>query len=176
MIAPLLVLGYGNPARGDDGLGPAFVEHLASRAGAAVARGDLALLAEVQLQPEHALDLVGRRCVVFVDASAAGDTAVELRPLTPARNATFTTHVLSPQAVLHVFATIEGAPPPEAWLLAIRGERFGLGDAMSAAGRRNLEAALSAFTARWGVAAGETGRAPADFALQLSLLPPPRCA
>jgi len=68
MTAPLLVFGWGNPSRGDDALGPLFVERLrgmAERAGL----GGMEFLEDYQLQVEHALDLVGRVRVLFVDAS-----------------------------------------------------------------------------------------------------------
>ena len=67
--APLLVLGVGNPSRGDDALGPLFIERAAEALKERVAAGELELLTDFQLQIEHALDLEGRRRVVFVDAS-----------------------------------------------------------------------------------------------------------
>jgi hypothetical protein len=49
---------------------------------------------------------------------------------------------MSPQAVLKVYSDIDDGAPPPCWLLAIRGERFELGEALSESARASLEAAL----------------------------------
>jgi hypothetical protein len=66
---PLLVLAIGNPSRGDDALGPLFASARGELARRRDRRGQVELLTDFQLQIEHALDLVGRARVVFVDAS-----------------------------------------------------------------------------------------------------------
>jgi hydrogenase maturation protease len=68
MPAPLLVIGIGNPSRGDDALGPLFIERVEILLADELARGQIELLTDFQLQLEHALDLAGRARVVFVDA------------------------------------------------------------------------------------------------------------
>src|SRR5450830_1062984 len=65
-VAPLLVFGWGNLSRGDDALGPLCIERLRALAAPATA---VDYLDDYQLQIEHALDLVGRQRVLFVDAS-----------------------------------------------------------------------------------------------------------
>ncbi len=146
MTASLLILAYGNPSRGDDALGPELARR--ARALLAVRPG---LLAEVQedfqLQIEHSLDLVGRELVLFVDASEACPAPFQLLRLAPARDASWSTHALSPEAVLHVFGETQRREPPAAFLLAVRGEAFSLGEPLSPAARSNLEAA-AAFLAR----------------------------
>jgi hydrogenase maturation protease len=127
MTAPVLVFGWGNPSRGDDALGPLFVERLKTWAGqAAVGRVDF--LDEYQLQIEHALDLVGRTAVLFVDASIDCTTPFQTTSLRAARDASFTSHALSPESVMEVYRDLSRAEPPPCTLLAIRGRRFGLGD------------------------------------------------
>jgi hypothetical protein len=59
---------------------------------------------------------------------------------------------MSPQAVLKVFADIDDGEPPPCWLLAIRGERFELGEDLSESARQSLQAALQ-LAADW-IAAG----------------------
>jgi hypothetical protein len=51
---------------------------------------------------------------------------------------------MSPQAVLKVFADIDDGEPPPCWLLAIRGERYELGEPLSDAAQQALQAALLA--------------------------------
>ena len=138
MTAPLLVFGWGNASRGDDALGPLFIERLR-----ALALPGVECLDDYQLQPEHALDLVGRGGVLFVDASHTCRAPFEVTALQPQRDASFSSHAMSPAALLQAFVDVHGSVPPPATLLAIRGERFGLGEPMSEAAQAHLEAALS---------------------------------
>ncbi len=143
----VLVFGVGNPSRGDDAIGPLFIERAREMFADEIAKGDLELLTDFQLQVEHALDLTNRDCVVFVDASVSAAAPFEYGPVEAALEPSFSTHVLSPEEVLETYRTITGTPPP-AWVLAIRGESFELGDALSPAAAANLDAALSFLRAR----------------------------
>jgi hydrogenase maturation protease len=138
MTAPTLVFGWGNASRGDDALGPLFVERLR-----AAAPPGVECLDDYQLQPEHALDLAGRERVLFVDASVVAAPPFEVSVLLPTHDTSFTTHALSPQAMLQVFRDIYGTNPPPCTLLAIRGQRFELGEPPGAEALAHLEAALS---------------------------------
>lgn len=152
MTAPTLVFGWGNPSRGDDALGPQFVEHFTALAARHPEWGEVECLTDFQLQVEHALDLQGRQRVLFVDASIDAPVPCSLQRIEAARDASFTTHAMSPQAVLKVFADIDDDEPPPCWLLAIRGERFELGEELSETARQSLQAALQ-LAADW-VSAG----------------------
>jgi hydrogenase maturation protein HypF len=145
--APLLVLGIGNPSRGDDAIGPSFIERASVAFAAEIARGEIELVTDFQLQIEHALDVEGRQRVVFVDASVRAAPPFELSRLSAQRDASVSTHAMSPAAVLETFRAVVGEPP-EAWVLAIRGERFELGEPLSAQARAHLDAALDAFVAQ----------------------------
>jgi hydrogenase maturation protease len=126
MTTPLLVFGWGNPSRGDDALGPLFVERLKALAGGEIA-GQVEFLEEYQLQIEHALDLVGRTAVLFVDASFDCIVPFQTTTLRAARDASFTTHALSPESLMHVYVTLNECEPPPCTLLTIRGRKFELG-------------------------------------------------
>ena len=152
MTAPTLIFGWGNPSRGDDALGPLFVEHFTALAARHPEWGEVECLTDFQLQVEHALDLQGRRRVLFVDASVDAPAPCSLARIEAARDASFTTHAMSPQAVLKVYADIVDGEAPPCWLLAIRGERFELGEGLSDTARQSLQAALQ-LAADW-VAAG----------------------
>ncbi|MDS4069737.1 MAG: hydrogenase maturation protease [Candidatus Competibacter sp.] len=143
----MLILAVGNPSRGDDALGPLFLERLTTAREQRGGWDDVELLADFQLQIEHAVDLESRALVLFVDASVSGPGPFEFARLQPARDASYTSHALSPAAVLHVYQQINHAPPPPAFQLAIRGERFELGEPLSAVAEVNLAAALE-FTDR----------------------------
>ena len=144
--APVLVFTWGNPSRGDDALGPVLYDRLLARQSA----GDLPgvdLLTDFQLQIEHALDLRERDRVVFVDASVDVSAPFDFQPLQAERDVSFTTHAMSPGAILSVFAQVEQHSPPAAFLLSIRAYEFALGQPLSADARRHLDAACE-FIAR----------------------------
>lgn len=142
MPAPLLVIGWGNLARGDDALGPLCLERLAAALPRALLT-EVELLVEHQLQPEHALDLLGRARLLFVDCHAALSQPVEVRALQPQRDASAFSHALSPAALLQVYQQLYASAPPPATLLALRGESFGLGEPPSAAGLAALDAGVA---------------------------------
>jgi hydrogenase maturation protease len=135
--APLLVFGWGNPSRGDDALGPLFVERIE-----ALRLPGVACLTDFQLQVEHALDLKGRSRILFVDACAHTATFSAQR-IAPNRDATFSTHAISPQSVMQTYVDLEKEEPPPCWLLAIGGCSFELGEPLSAQAATNLQAALT---------------------------------
>jgi hydrogenase maturation protease len=138
-----LILACGNPSRGDDALGSLFLERLAALREQRGDWDDVELLTDFQLQIEHAVDLEGRALVLFVDASFSCPPPFQFTRLEPARDTSYTSHALSPAAVLHVYEQINHAPPPPAFLLAICGERFELGESLSPAAEANLAAALA---------------------------------
>ena len=139
--APVLVLAIGNPSRGDDALGPLAAQRLTE-----LDLPGVEVLTDFQLQVEHALDLLGRRLVVFVDAAASGSGPYELRPLEPRADVRHTSHSLSPAAVLDAYLRLTGNAPPSSCLLAIRGYGFELGAPLTAAASANLQVALASLT------------------------------
>jgi hydrogenase maturation protease len=138
MTAPVLVFGWGNASRGDDALGPCLIERLVALDWPA---GAVEFLDDYQLQVEHALDLHGRRAVLFVDASRSCAAPFGVSSPGPARDASFSTHALSPAALLQVYEGLYHQPPPPCTLLAIRGQCFDLGSAPSVAAINHLKAA-----------------------------------
>ena len=157
MAAATLVFGWGNPSRGDDALGPLFIERFEALAAGHPEWGNIECLTDFQLQVEHTLDLQGRQRILFVDASADLEAPCRLTPVLPRRDDSFTSHALSPQALLHAYREVEGVEPPPATLLAIRGDLFELGAPLSPSATQSLETALSE-AGRW--LADQTGAAP----------------
>jgi hydrogenase maturation protease len=138
--AHVVLLGCGNPSRGDDALGPALLarvrQWLADRPDL-----DIHIVEDFQLQVEHALDVVDADLVLFVDADASAHAPFCLRRATDARDGSYTSHELSPEALLHVVREITGHSPPPSWVLGVRGEQFKLGEAMSTNALGHLEVA-----------------------------------
>ena len=139
--APVLILTYGNPSRGDDALGPAMFDLLEKYQRETGKLDEVELFTDFQLQIEHAVDLEQRHSVLFIDASISCSAPFELHHLKAQRDDSFTTHAMSPAAVLAVYQQINHQEPPPASLLSIRAYEFGLGRAMSEHARANLQKA-----------------------------------
>ena len=117
--AKILVLGYGNPGRGDDGLGPS--------AAAAVEAADL---------------LARHDVVVFIDAATEGLEPFSFRRIQPGPAVMFSTHSATPEGVL-TLADELFHESPEAFVLGIRGYEFNeFREELSARARANLAAAV----------------------------------
>jgi hydrogenase maturation protease len=131
----VLVIGYGNTLRGDDGIGPAVAE-------AVVEMGlpGVRVLVEHQLTPELAADLAESRLTVFVDA-AVGDKAVTAVRLVAATAGEVMTHAVDPSGLLALALAAYGRTP-EAWLVTAAGADFGFRDGLSPTGTGNALEAL----------------------------------
>lgn len=137
MTDRVLIYGYGNPGRLDDGLGPALVRDLAARG----LDGPVTLESAYQLQVEDAALVADHRVVVFADADTAGPGPFELRRLAPRPAVAFSTHSVAPEAVLALAREHFGGET-EGYILAIRGYEFDdFGERLSPDARRNLAAA-----------------------------------
>ncbi|MDD2844512.1 MAG: hydrogenase maturation protease [Rhodoferax sp.] len=147
MTATILVLAWGNLSRGDDALGPLCLAALRAQLPDTL-QNQVEFLEDYQLQIEHALDLIGRNKVLFIDASLSCTAPFETTELHAAQDASFTTHALSPQALLQVYLDVQGSPPPPCTLLAIRGEKFELGEAPGPAALAHLNSAV-AWASQW---------------------------
>ena len=127
MIQPILLLGYGNPSRGDDAVGPLLLEAIAEQ----IDPTQIELITDFQLQIEHALDMQHRQLVLFIDASVACKTGFSFSELEPAKDNSYSTHAISPAAVLDVYQTITKQSPPASFLLTIQAQQFELGTGLS---------------------------------------------
>jgi len=131
-----LVVGYGNPGRLDDGLGPALVDAL-EREGIEGA----CVQSDYQLSAEHAAEIAAHTDVVFVDAAVAGRAPFFLRRVMPRAATSFTTHAMRPEAVLALAADTLGWGGA-GYLLGIRGYAFNeYREELSGPARENLLAA-----------------------------------
>jgi hydrogenase maturation protease len=120
-----LVIGYGNPLRGDDAAGQIVAERVEQWQLPSVA----ALCAH-QLLPELAEPLAGAACAIFVDASLQHAQHVCVQAIAPAvRNAALG-HVTDPRELLALAEMLYGACP-RAWCVHIPALQFGFGAELS---------------------------------------------
>jgi hydrogenase maturation protease len=128
--AGVLIVGYGNPLRSDDGVGWHAARRLATDPRLAGAR----VLAHHQLAPELAEDVSQASLVVLVDAAAEGDPGsvsvrqIEPRPATPA----IWSHHLDPETLAGLAEALYGAIPPIV-LVSVAAATFAEGDGLSSA-------------------------------------------
>lgn len=139
--APLLILACGNPSRGDDALGLRLLELLEADRATGQIQTQFETVTDYQLQIEHALDLDARELVLFVDAAVSGTSPFEFTRLHPQQDRSFSSHALSPAAVLAVYEQVTSVAPPPAFQLAVLGHRFELGEGVSQRAVNHLAAA-----------------------------------
>ena len=150
----LLVYGYGNPGRQDDGLGILFAE----RCGRLFEdRPDFRVETDYQLNIEDADLISGFRQVVFADASMAGtspdgseieagsrESGFYFYRIRPAVTVSFSTHAMAPGSVLALCGELYGRVP-ECRMMRISGRAWEFNAEPTAEALRNLEKAWEFF-------------------------------
>jgi hydrogenase maturation protease len=119
----ILVIGYGNTLRKDDGIGRYVVEHLSPQP-------YLKVLSVHQLTPELAADIAEVKGVIFVDVVISSETKVQTQLLTPNLNPSSFGHSLHPEALLSLTQTLYQTIPV-AWWVLIPGQDFAFGESFS---------------------------------------------
>ena len=132
----LLVLGYGNTLRRDDGVGPKTAEAIS-----ALNLPGVEALAYPLLTPELAEPISQAQRVVFVDAATDAPNEVQLRKLAPAANSQIMAHAANPDTLLAVARDLFGHTP-EAWVLAIPVEDMSIGETLTPFAQRGLATAI----------------------------------
>lgn len=126
-MASVLVLGYGNTLRGDDGIGWRAAVMLSA---ASLGR-DVEVRALHQLAPELADSLWTVTRVLFVDATRKGEVGeVACRRVEPDAGDAGFTHQVTPSTLLALTRQLHGVAP-EAFELSLCGESFDLSDQLS---------------------------------------------
>lgn len=128
-MARILILGYGNPLRSDDGLGWQIAVELfrANRS------PDIEVLPCHQLTPELADPVSRAELVLFIDCARDGQPGelrcdeVQVRSVSESF-----THNLAPAALLGLSSELYGSCP-RAYLLTICGQNFEPGESLSSA-------------------------------------------
>ncbi len=137
-MSRVLLVGYGNPGRLDDGLGPAAAAHVER-----LALPEVTVLTDYQLQVELAEELRHHELVLFADAAVSGAEPFEVREVTPAEDLSFSTHSLSPAQLLGLGRRLFRADC-RGFTIGIRGHEFdAFGERLSARACENLAAAVA---------------------------------
>lgn len=121
----LVVFAWGNVSRGDDGIGPLLAEKLR-----ALQLHELVVIEDFQLNIEHVMDFNGMTPLLFIDASVAIEKGIAVERIEASGDGNFSTHAISPRALLNVYRETTGDAPPDAFLLHVAASEFGLGESL----------------------------------------------
>ena len=135
--AGVLVVGYGNTLRGDDGVGP----RVAAAVDALHLPGVRTLVCQ-QLSPEHAAPVALARTVIFVDAAVDAPREVRLRRLEPADTTQLLAHAADPRTLLALSRDVFGHVP-HAWWLTLPALRMEFSEALSPEAERSVASAVA---------------------------------
>ncbi len=131
-----LIIGFGNPGRIDDGLGPLCIENLKKLN---LNRKYFTLDSDYQLTLEMALDISRHDKIIFIDANVEGETPFCFEKVAEVQHEGFGTHSISPGALMQLANCIYNKKP-EAWILGIRGYSFNdFGEYLSEKAKVNLQ-------------------------------------
>ena len=134
----VLVIGYGNPGRLDDGLGPAFAAAFEK-----LGLPGVTVESAYQLAVEDARTLADHDVVVFVDASLTAPEPFSFERVEPNAAGNFSSHIVEPGGVVALAQQLYKATA-EAYALGIRGHVFDeFGETLSEQAEANMAAALA---------------------------------
>ena len=140
-LQTVLLLGYGNPGRLDDGLGSALAAQVDS-----LGLPGVTVDSDYQLCLEDAEAVARHDVVIFADAATSGPEPFCFQRVEPAYSVSFSTHSLQPEAVLGLAQQLFGART-EGYTLSIRGYAFNeYEESLTEQGRVNLAAAVAFIT------------------------------
>jgi hydrogenase maturation protease len=134
--AKILIYGYGNPGRKDDGLGPAFVNRVESWKGRKKFN-HIMTDSNYQLNIEEALTIRDYDKVIFVDATTEEIDDFQLVKVQPSEKVSFTMHAVHPSFILDICRKFYDRSP-QVFLMKIRGYDFQLMEGLSDRAASNL--------------------------------------
>ncbi len=132
----LLVIGYGNTLRGDDGVGPRVAEAV----GHLRLPGVRTLICPL-LTPELADPISRAGKVIFVDAAVDAPDEVQWRKLQPNESSQLMAHAADPRTMLALARDVFGRAP-EAWWLTIPAVDLGFHEEFSLDVQRSFAQAV----------------------------------
>ena len=133
----VLLFGFGNPAREDDGLGPAAAEAIEK-----LEIDGVTVDSNYQLTVEDSAAVAEHDYVVFVDAAVDGAEPFGFARLSPERQESFSSHSVEPEAVLCLSEDLFDAETI-GYIVGIRGYSFDMfKETMTKKASENLEKAV----------------------------------
>lgn len=133
----ILLIGFGNPARADDGLGPALAEAIEAKNISGVT-----VDADYQLTIEDSAHVAEHNIVIFADASINGAEPFSFETIEAKEYDSFSSHSVEPAQVLALAENLFNSKAA-GYILGIRGYEFDdFGSLISEKAKANLEKAV----------------------------------
>lgn len=138
----ILLYGYGNPGRKDDGLGNAFIDVIEPWI-KDQGFDNVILDSNYQLNIEDAHDIAENDIVIFVDASVESINDYIVTPVKASdAQIEFTMHAVSPSFVLDLCNKLYNKYP-EAYLIHIKGYEWDFSEGLTTKAKQNLDKAVN---------------------------------
>lgn len=131
----ILVIGYGNPARCDDGIGEYVAKRLLSEG------IDIEILTVQELGPELCEDISGCELVFFIDAGIEQEESFLIREIIPKYKVPIFSHHISPEMLLAITEELYRVRP-KSYLVSIKGYNFDFGFEITETAKENSERAI----------------------------------
>lgn len=139
----ILIHAYGNPGRGDDGIGDAFVQMCQPWLSHESAH-HLTIESSYQLNVEDAYTMSEFDIVVFIDATKEPIENFAFTEVQPKPQSPFTTHAMYPSGVLYLCNELYGKQP-QTYLLQVRGYEWEMLEGLSDQAEKNIWKAFHFF-------------------------------
>ncbi len=138
MSSPMVVIGYGNDLRSDDGVGQRVAQEIASWK-----LPHLTSLFVHQLTPELAAYLANAELAIFIDAcfTRVGED-VQIQSIAPVYSSATTGHTSDPRSLLALTQVLYNRVPI-AWWVQIPGINFELGEELSPTAEIGMQLAIA---------------------------------
>lgn len=136
----ILIIGYGNNLRSDDGVGRYLAEIIDQQELPFVKT-----LSVHQLTPELVLEITEAQAVIFIDAIASLTDEITLQSLDPSQDKTRLGHTSNPEQLLSLCKNLYHKCP-SAWLLTIPTNNFEFGEMFSDLTQNAISPALVILT------------------------------
>lgn len=140
-VKKILLHAYGNPSRGDDGLGNKVIEAMEQWIRENDIHG-IAADSSYQLNIEDASVMAEYDIVIFIDASKGDIEAYSFDPVVSQPSQSFSTHSVSPSALLALCGELFNRTPL-VYLLQIKGYEWEFGEGLSDKAVNNHQKAIN---------------------------------
>jgi hydrogenase maturation protease len=137
----VLLYGYGNPGREDDGLGTAFIDEISKWVDDHDLNLSLTIDQDYQLNVEDASTMADQDVVIFIDATKEEIEDYSFDQILPSPEASFTMHSVSPEYLLHLCISLFDSSPMT-YVLSIRGYNWEFKEGLTQKARDNMEKAV----------------------------------
>lgn len=136
----ILIYGYGNPGRSDDGLGIAFSEKIEQWISEDNIK-NVCVETNYQLNIEDVEAIHNKKMVIFADASNEDINDISFTTINASPSVEYSMHSVSPSFILHLCNNLYNTMP-ESYLLHIKGYDWQMKEGLTSEAEDNLNKAF----------------------------------